>query len=56
MDEYLDQFMEDHINGGYGDILDRWRQSQWATIPGLRRRSVGSESLLSKGGRLRAGG
>ena len=23
MDDYLDQFMEDHINGGYGDILDR---------------------------------
>ena len=23
MDEYLDQFMEDHINGGYGDILDQ---------------------------------
>ncbi len=23
MDDYLDQFMEDHINGGYGDILDQ---------------------------------
>ncbi len=23
MDEYLDQFMEDHLNGGYGDILDQ---------------------------------
>lgn len=23
MDEYLDQFMEDHINGGYGHILDQ---------------------------------
>jgi len=23
MDEYLDQFCEDHINGGYGDILDQ---------------------------------
>ena len=22
MDEYLDQFMEDHIKGGYGNILD----------------------------------
>ena len=22
MDDYLDQFMEDHINGGYGNILD----------------------------------
>ena len=23
MDDYLDQFIEDHINGGYGDILDQ---------------------------------
>ena len=23
MDSYLDQFMEDHIGGGYGDILDQ---------------------------------
>jgi len=23
MDDYLDQFMEDHLNGGYGDVLDR---------------------------------
>lgn len=23
MDEFLDQFCEDHINGGYGDILDQ---------------------------------
>lgn len=23
MDDYLDQWMEDHINGGYGDILDQ---------------------------------
>jgi hypothetical protein len=22
MDEYLDQFMKDHLNGGYGNILD----------------------------------
>jgi len=22
MDEYLDQYMEDHLNGGYGSILD----------------------------------
>lgn len=22
MDDYLDQYMEDHINGGYGNILD----------------------------------
>ena len=22
MDEYLDQFMEDHLNGGYGHVLD----------------------------------
>ena len=22
MDDYLDQFMEDHINHGYGNILD----------------------------------
>lgn len=21
-DDYLDQFMEDHLNGGYGNILD----------------------------------
>ena len=23
MDEHLDQYMEDHLNGGYGDILDQ---------------------------------
>ena len=23
MDEYLDLWMEDHINGGYGNILDQ---------------------------------
>jgi hypothetical protein len=23
VDDYLDQFMEDHINGGYGDVLDQ---------------------------------
>ena len=23
MDELLDQFMEDHLNGGYGSILDQ---------------------------------
>ena len=23
MDDYLDQFAEDHINGGYGDVLDQ---------------------------------
>ena len=23
MDDYLDQWCEDHINGGYGDILDQ---------------------------------
>lgn len=23
MDEYLDQYMEDHLNGGYGNILDQ---------------------------------
>jgi hypothetical protein len=23
MDNHLDQFMEDHINGGYGNILDQ---------------------------------
>jgi hypothetical protein len=23
LDDYLDQFAEDHINGGYGDILDQ---------------------------------
>ena len=23
MDEYIDQYMEDHINGGYGCVLDQ---------------------------------
>ena len=23
MDDYLDQFVEDHLNGGYGDIFDQ---------------------------------
>jgi len=22
MDRYLDEFMEDHLNGGYGNVLD----------------------------------
>lgn len=31
MDEYLDQFMEDRINGGYGDVLDQLEaEAQWA--------------------------
>jgi hypothetical protein len=31
MDEYLDQFMEDHINGGYGNILDQLNaEDQWS--------------------------
>lgn len=31
MDEYLDQFAEDHINGGYGDILDQLNaEDEWS--------------------------
>ena len=26
MDDYLDQFMEDHINGGYGTSWIGWRK------------------------------
>jgi len=24
IDDNLDQYMEDHLNGGYGDILEPW--------------------------------
>lgn len=30
MDDYLDQFCEDQINGGYGDILDQLAAEEFA--------------------------
>ena len=30
MDDYLDQFCEDHINGGYGSILDELATEEFA--------------------------
>ena len=30
MDDLLDQFMEDHINGGYGNILDELAADEFA--------------------------
>lgn len=30
MDDYLDQFCEDQINGGYGDILDQLAADEFA--------------------------
>ena len=30
MDDLLDQFMEDHINGGYGDVLDELAADEFA--------------------------
>ena len=30
MDDYLDQFIEDHINGGYGDVLDELAADEYA--------------------------
>ncbi len=30
MDEFLDQFMEDQINGGYGPILDELAADEYA--------------------------
>jgi len=30
MDDHLDQFMEDHINGGYGEILDEQAADEFA--------------------------
>lgn len=33
MDEYLDQYMEDHINGGYGDILDELSAQECEEYP-----------------------
>jgi len=30
MDDYLDQFTEDHINGGYGNVLDELAASEFA--------------------------
>ena len=35
MDELLDQFMEDHINGGYGNILDQLNAEQGDEYPDL---------------------
>ena len=35
MDEYLDQFMEDHINFGYGSILDELNAEQGEEYPDL---------------------
>ncbi|PQO27603.1 hypothetical protein C5Y96_18935 [Blastopirellula marina] len=33
MDDFLDQFMEDHINGGYGDILDELNSEEYDDFP-----------------------
>jgi len=33
MDDYLDQWMEDHINGGYGDILDQLAAEETEEYP-----------------------
>lgn len=30
MDDLLDHFFEDHINGGYGDILDELASDEFA--------------------------
>ena len=35
MDEYLDQYMEDHINGGYGHILDELAAQECEEYPDL---------------------
>ena len=35
MDRYLDQFMEDHLNGGYGNILDQLNAEQGDEYPDL---------------------
>jgi hypothetical protein len=35
MDDYLDQFAEDHINGGYGDILDELNSLQGEEYPNI---------------------
>ena len=30
MDEFLDLWMEDHLNGGYGDVLDELAADEFA--------------------------
>ena len=30
MDDYLDQFCEDQLNGGYGDVLDQLAADEFA--------------------------
>lgn len=30
MDDQIDQYMEDHINGGYGDVLDEQAADEFA--------------------------
>lgn len=35
MDDYLDQFIEDRINGGYGSILDRLAEEECEEYPDL---------------------
>ena len=38
MDHYLDQFAEDHINGGFGNILDQLNNEQGEEYPRSRLR------------------
>jgi hypothetical protein len=35
MDDYLDQFAEDHVNDGYGDILDELKCLQGEEYPDI---------------------
>lgn len=35
MDDYLDQYMEDHINGGYGHVLDELAAQECEEYPDL---------------------
>ncbi len=50
MDRYLDQFMEDHLNGGYGSILDQLNEEDQhgEEYPDFESEEEWDESLAQK--------
>lgn len=52
MDDYLDQFCEDHLNGGYGDILDQLADAEYETEIRAERVAAGQAAARRKGKKL----
>jgi hypothetical protein len=49
MDDLLDQFMEDHINGGYGNVLDELAADEFATeFPDLPEQEESWDEILQQ--------